>query len=593
MKSIQKIRSALRKNVYARYLREFHGLKKPVFLGNFFAVLQALTLIPLSLLFKQVLDVHIPRQDAVGIAWVVAMGVGLWIAHIISTVTSRFFTLTATKTVTERLRAKLSHKLQQMSLRFYDNEKVGDLHARVVLDTERVDVMANAIVVQIFVSITLAIGASAVLLYMNARLAVLLFVLAPLYLIIRNQFAQKLKDGHGDFRKRMEQMSSIVSEVLHSIRLVKSFAMEKFEQRRVEEKLHRVTRRGVRLFTETAAFQILLQCVGGLATLAIFTVGGWMVINGQLSVGDIVAFSVLTTYFLNPINTLISLTDTIYAGHAGLVSIYSLFDMYDTEESEHLPAVEIRGEVEFEAVSFGYDEGAAVLQDITFKVQPGEQIALVGSSGAGKTTLVNLVLGFYKATAGRILIDGHDVSQMNLRRLREQVGVVSQENVLIAGSIENNIRYGKLTATHDEIEAAARAANAHDFIMQLDNGYESEIGERGVKLSGGQRQRIAIARAILRDPRILILDEATSALDSESEVAVQEALERLRHNRTSFIIAHRLSTIQHASTILVLRDGRVIEQGSFEELLKRGGEFFRFYKIQYAKSDTVLVPATA
>jgi subfamily B ATP-binding cassette protein MsbA len=587
------LRTSLRKNAYVRYLREFRDLKKLVFLGNLFAFIQAISLVPISIFFKRIIDTYIPRQQPEAIAEVVAIGIALWLVHIASTVLSRYFTLRATKTVTERLRANLTMKLQQMSLRFYDNEKTGDLHARVILDTERVDVMANSLVVHIFVSVAIALSASLLLAYINLHLFALLFLLAPFYFIIRSAFAKKLKDGHGDFRQRMEQMSSIVSEVLHSIRLVKSFAMEKFEQRRVEERLQRVTRRGVRLFTEAAAFQILLQCVGGMATLAIFTVGGWMVINNEITVGDVVAFSVLTAYFLNPINTLISLTDTIYAGHAGLVSIYGLMDVYDTEQTEHLPEVEVHGGVDFDNLCFGYTDENPVLREINLSVTPGQQIALVGNSGAGKTTLVNLLLGFYTPTAGCIRIDGVETTAMNLRRLREQIGVVSQDNVLVSGSIRNNIRYGNMAATQDEIEQAAIFANAHDFISAMPAGYDTEIGERGARLSGGQKQRIAIARAILKKPKILILDEATSALDSESELAVQDALERLRENRTSFVIAHRLSTIQRADLILVMRNGSVVERGTFGELLNRGGEFTRFYKIQYAKSSELALPLPA
>jgi ATP-binding cassette subfamily B protein len=472
-----------------------------------------------------------------------------------------------------------------MSLRFYDKEKVADLHPRVILDTERIDVMANALVVSVLVSIVVAISAACLLAYMNAKLFVLLFLMVPFYFIIRRAFSDKLKEGHRRFRKDMEQMSSIVSELLHSIRLVKSFAMENYEQQRVEKRIQRVTERGVRLFTEAAAFQILLQGVGGMALLAIFTVGGWMVINQHITLGDVVAFSSLLGYFLNPINTLISCTDTLYAGRAGLESVYGLLDIYDTERSEHFPSFEVRGGVQFENVSFEYGNGEPVLNGVSLEVRPGEQIALVGSSGAGKTTLVNIVLGFYLPTSGRVLIDEHDLRETNLRGLREQVGVVSQDNVLVSGSIMDNIRYGKVGASSEEIEAAAKLANAHDFISDLPDGYATGIGDRGVRLSGGQRQRIAIARAILKDPKILILDEATSALDSESERAVQEALEHLRANRTSFVIAHRLSTIQNADRILVLRRGTVIESGTFAELLALGGEFHRFHQLQFAGDD--------
>jgi len=577
----------LRKNVFLRYLSEFHDLKCQLLLGNIFAILQALSLIPISLLFKRIIDVYIPQKDAVAIAWVIVVGLGLWAVHIGATVASRFFTLSSTKTVTERLRARLVMHLQQMSLRFYDKERVSELHPRVVLDTERIDVMANALVVTVLVSTVVALASAILLLTINSRLALLVFVMVPVYYVIQHTFSPKLKEGHRSFRKEMEQMSSIVHELLHAIRLVKSFAREPFEQDRVQERIRRVTHRGVRLFTETAAFQILLQFVGGLALLVIFTVGAWMTINDRMTLGEIVAFSSLLGYFLNPINTLIGCLDTIYSGRAGLESVYSLLDIYDTEQSDHLPTIEVQGTVEFQNVCFEYRKGEPVLHNVSFRVPSGEQIALVGASGAGKTTVANMILGFYFPTAGKILIDGHDITRLNLRTLREQVGVVSQDNILISGTVLNNIRYGKMEATFEEIVAAAKLANAHDFITTLPDGYETDIGDRGVRLSGGQKQRIAIARAILKNPKILVLDEATSALDSESETVVHEALKHLRQNRTCFIIAHRLSTIIEANRILVLKRGRLVESGSFEELMARRGEFFRYYQLQFKTKEQV------
>ncbi len=576
---------SLRSNVFVRYLSEFRSLKRDLFLANFFAILQALSLIPISLFFKRIIDVYIPQKDSVGILYITGAGMLLWVMHVLAVVRSRHHTLICTKTVTERLRARLTMKLQQMSLSFHDNEKAASLHARVVLDTERIDVMAANLVVNVLVSIVLSLSAAVLLALMNLKLFVLLALMVPFYFIIQRVYGPRLKEGHGQFRREMEQMSSIVSEVLHSIRLVKSFAMERYEQGRVEERFHRVTDRGVKVFTQSAAFQIMLQCVGGMATLGIFTVGGWMVISDHLTVGEVVAFSSLMALFLNPINSLIGAMDSMLAGRAGLVSVYGLSDLFDTEETEHLPEADLHGAVEFENVSFAYSPGNWILHDIAFKSEPGEQIALVGGSGAGKTTLVNMVLAFYRATTGRVLLDGIDVRALNLRTLREQIGVVSQDNVLVGGSIRDNIRYGRLNAGQAEIEAAARLANAHDFISSLPEGYNTEIGDRGVRMSGGQKQRIAIARAILKNPRILILDEATSALDSESEKAVQEAMESLRKDRTSFIIAHRLSTVRNADRIMVMRQGRIVESGTFDELINRGGEFFRYYRIQFAREN--------
>lgn len=579
-------RQRFKRNVFIRYFLEFRGLYKQVAIANLFAIIQALSLLPISLFFKTIIDTYIPEQNPIGILKIVLYGLVFWAIHIASTITGRYFCLYATKTVTERLRAKLTMKLQQMSLRFYDSERIGDLHARVVMDTEKVDVMANAVVVHIFVSVIVTICSSILLFVINPKLLILVLILIPLYYIVQRSFAPKLKYGHGEFRNDMEKMSSIVSEVLHSIRLVKSFATETYEQNRMEEKIKQVTNRGVKLFTFTAAFQILLQFIGGLAALAIFTIGGWMVINGDMSIGDVIAFSTILGLCLTPINTLISCSDILYSGRAGLVSIYSLLDMFDTEETNHLPDANVTGIVNFQNVTFSYDGHNPVLDNISIQVNHGEQIAFVGASGSGKTTLMNLLLGFYKPESGDIIIGSQPIKEISLRSLREQIGVVSQDNVLINDSIMNNILYGKMTAEKSEIINAAKLANAHNFITELPQGYETSIGERGAKLSGGQKQRIAIARAILKDPKILILDEATSALDSESELAVQEALDTLRNNRTSFVIAHRLSTIKNADKIVVLNKGKIVESGTFNELLDRKQEFYKYYTIQFAKEES-------
>jgi subfamily B ATP-binding cassette protein MsbA len=382
-------------------------------------------------------------------------------------------------------------------------------------------------------------------------------------------------------------LAALAEEALAGVRIVKSFAREPYETQRYSDGLERLFAIALR---RVRARSILGPLIGLLAFSAIAVVlwfGSREVIAGRLTTGQLVSFLLYTMMIASPLGAFTALYSQLQQALGASERVFELLDtppeMRDAPDAVALPP--ITGQVRFEEVSFDYgdsEQTREVLQRVSLAVEPGQVAALVGPSGAGKTTLVNLIPRFYDPTQGRILVDGYDIRRVQMRSLREQIGIVPQETALFSGSVQDNIAYGKLDATQEEIEAAARAANAHDFILALPEGYATLVGERGVKLSGGQRQRIAIARALLKNPRILILDEATSSLDSESELAVQEALERLMRDRTTFVIAHRLSTIINADWIIVLAGGQIVEQGPHAELLaQEGGLYRRMYALQF------------
>ena len=432
------------------------------------------------------------------------------------------------------------------------------------------------------------VGSVALMLFLHWPLALILFISGPLISVAVKRLGRRIKSAGGQVLGQLAEFSALLQETLSGIRVVKSFAREEYEAGRLTERMEanfKAVMKAVRLNA------ILTPAVEFLATVGVALIvwyGGREVIEGRLSPGSLTAFLAYAINLSNPIKRLSRAYGSIQQARAACERVFEALDfepeVKDAPGAEELP--EIAGEVRFENLFFSYEPGAGpVLRDLSFTIRPGQIAALVGPSGAGKTTLVNLVLRFYDVSGGALLIDGRDVREVTQESLRRQVGVVPQETLLFSGTISDNIRYGRLAATDEEIELAARSAHVLEFAAKLPEGLASRVGEKGLTLSGGERQRVAIARAILKDPRILILDEATSALDSESERLVQEALGRLLKGRTSFIIAHRLSTVRRADVILVLDQGRLVESGRHGELLARGGLYARLHQTQFRADE--------
>lgn len=566
------------------YVKFFKGDYHRIFGGVLLTLLQSFALIPIPFILKRIIDSDLPNKDITGLFISGSAAMGFYFLNALFSFSGRSLTLLSTKRVTETLRARLCMQLQQMSLSFYDKERASELHARVVIDTERIDVMGNAIIVHGISSVIMFFLAAVILAYLNLKLCVIAFAMIPIFYFVQRMLRPMIRASNQSFRQMMESMSSEINDLLQSIRLVKQFAREEHEQERAENRFKAVTKSALNMTILDSFYGNLMAWLTNTTTILIYIVGGILFIKSKMTLGEIIAFVGMLGFLISPVNVLMNMITMVYAGLASLGPVYTLLNLHDPLEKDDGKIIlpKLHGAVEFDNVTFIYPSTDKIaLKNINVKINPGETVALVGESGAGKTTFVNLILGFYFASKGKIKIDNIDITNLNLKNLREQIGVVSQDNVLLNTSIRQNLLYGRQNASEIELIEAARKANALEFIEKTDEGFEAIVGDRGVRLSGGQRQRLAIARALLKNPQILILDEATSSLDSESEEKIQQALEKLKINRTCFIIAHRLSTVINADRILVFKDGSLVEEGTHIELLSKDGEYARLCKIQF------------
>ena len=484
------------------------------------------------------------------------------------------------------VRDVLFRKLQRLPISFFDRHQTGEVMSYISNDVAALQSALVERMVEMMTESAIFFGSLVMMVLLDWKLSILTLITVPLVGLAMDIFGKKVRSAGAVIQARMSDITALMQESISSERVVKSFVREEFEI----DRFHTQNELNFRAVMKDAQLSSLLtptvEFLAALAVTVIIWFGGKEVVDGVITAGTLVAFLTYAVNLANPVKRLSRIYAQIQKAMAGADRVFALLDMEETVTSapgaKTLPPVE--GRVCFSDVSFSYREDVPALTDLTFTAEPGQMIAFVGPSGAGKSTVTNLIPRFYDVTGGSITVDGYDVRDVTTESLRSQIGIVPQETVLFSATVRENIRYGRLNATDAEIEAAAKSANAHDFIMALPEGYDTEIGERGANLSGGQRQRIAIARAILKDPRILILDEATSALDTESEKVVQAALDRLMVGRTSFVIAHRLSTIISADRIYVLDGGRVREQGTHEELLAAGGLYAGLYQIQYGQT---------
>jgi subfamily B ATP-binding cassette protein MsbA len=495
----------------------------------------------------------------------------------------RYFIAFVGERVVADLREQLYQHLVSFSLRFYSDNRTGEIVSRVTNDVTMLQAAVTETLVSLLQQTLTLIGGIIFLFWLNWRLTSIILLGIPLVTLTMVYLGRKIRRASVAVQDRLAEASAVVDESVAGIRIVKSFAREAYEVARFTDRVE-ATFRAAMVRAKISA--VLAPIIGFLALMSITITlwfGGFEVIQGRLTPGGLVAYIIYTMLVAGPIAAFSGLYSQFQSALGATQRIFQLLDtkpeIRDIPDAVELSTLE--GHVAFHNVSFEYNTNLTVLRDIDLDVQPGQVVALVGPSGAGKTTLVNLIPRFYDVTRGKVTIDGLDIKNVRGLSLREQVGIVPQETTLFSDSVAENIRYGKLNATPTDIEAAARAANAHDFIGAMPDGYDTLVGERGIKLSGGQRQRIAIARAILKNPRILILDEATSSLDSESERLVQEALETLMRDRTTFVIAHRLSTIVNADWIVVLDEGRIVEQGTHTVLLARQGLYHKLHEMQF------------
>ena len=485
------------------------------------------------------------------------------------------------------LREALFRHFQRLSVSYFDHSRTGKVLSYMTNDVSALQGALAQNVIELSTESLTLVGSLGAMFYLHWQLALLTLITVPLVAQAMNLFGKKLRKASGTMQQRAAEITSVLQEMIVSIRLIRLFVREDYEIGRFIRENENNFSAQMKAAQLSATLTPVIEFLAAIGVTVIIWYGGREVINGNLTSGSLIAFLVYTVNITNPVKRLGNVYGSIQRAVAAAERVFEVLDtlpeIQDDFDAKELPVV--KGQVEFENVMFEYRSAEPALCNLSIKVPPGQVLAIVGPSGAGKSTIANLLPRFYDPQQGRIKIDGRDIRHVTVRSLREQIAMVPQDTILFSASIYENILYGRLDASAAEVTAAAYSANAHDFILQMPLGYDTQIGERGCQLSGGQRQRIAIARAILKDPRILILDEATSALDAESERVVQDALDKLMVGRTTFMVAHRLSTIQRADKILVMDKGRLVECGNHTELLAAGGLYCKLYSLQTEESN--------
>lgn len=573
--------------LYLRILSYIKPYMHRLIFAMFCTIMAAAGNLYIPWIIKDMIDEILADKNGTMLNWIAASIIAIFVVRGLFWYGQNYLMSYVGQSVIIDIRAAVFKKLQRLSVSFYDKNKTGTIMSYVTND---VNALQSAMVENTIEMITegfILIGSAVAMIYLDWRLTLFTVCTFPVVLWFMEFFGKKIRKTGGRIQECTADITSVLQESVASARVIKSFVREDYEVDRFDVENRANFRANMKNAQLMATLTPVVELVAAIGVTMIIWYGGNNVINGTITAGSLVAFLTYAVNISNPIKRLTRVIGNIQKALAAAQRVFMIIDMpeeiAESRDAKQLP--EVSGKVEFQNVSFAYDDKGNVITDLSFSVKPGEVIAIVGPSGAGKSTIANLLPRFYDVNKGDIKIDGHSVREVTLDSLREQVGIVPQETMLFNGSVYNNILYGRLDATKEEIEAAAKAANAHDFIMQLTDGYETKLGDRGVNLSGGQRQRIAIARAILKNPRILILDEATSALDTESERVVQEALDRLMVGRTSFVIAHRLSTVKNADKILVLEKGNLVESGTHDELLALDGLYAHLYKIQYRNKE--------
>lgn len=573
--------------LYLRILSYIKPYMHRLIFAMFCTIMAAAGNLYIPWIIKDMIDEVLADKNGTMLNWIAASIIAIFVVRGLFWYGQNYLMSYVGQSVIIDIRAAVFKKLQRLSVSFYDKNKTGTIMSYVTND---VNALQSAMVENTIEMITegfILIGSVVAMIYLDWRLTLFTVCTFPVVLWFMEFFGKKIRKTGGRIQECTADITSVLQESVASARVIKSFVREDYEVDRFVVENRANFRANMKNAQLMATLTPVVELVAAIGVTMIIWYGGNNVINGTITAGSLVAFLTYAVNISNPIKRLTRVIGNIQKALAAAQRVFMIIDMpeeiAESRDAKQLP--EVSGKVEFKNVSFAYDDKGNVITDLSFSVKPGEVIAIVGPSGAGKSTIANLLPRFYDVNKGDIKIDGHSVREVTLDSLREQVGIVPQETMLFNGSVYNNILYGRLDATKEEIEAAAKAANAHDFIMQLTDGYETKLGDRGVNLSGGQRQRIAIARAILKNPRILILDEATSALDTESERVVQEALDRLMVGRTSFVIAHRLSTVKNADKILVLEKGNLVESGTHDELLALDGLYAHLYKIQYRNKE--------
>ncbi len=573
---------------YLRLIKYLRPYKFRLFMAALCTALASAGTVYLPWIIKDVVDQVLSEKDSEKLTYIALSIVVIFLLRGFFFYGQSYLISYVGQSVIIDIRRAMFQKIQRLSMSFYDKNKTGTIMSYVTNDVSALQSGLVDNIVDMITETVILVASIVAMICLDWKLFLFTFCTFPVVIGFIDFFGKRIRKSGSKIQGTTADLTSVLQEVVSSARVVKSFVREPYEIDRFErENIHnfRAHMKYVRL---SATLTPTIEFVAAIGVTMILWFGGNSVINGDITAGALVAFLTYAVNISNPIKRLSKVIAHIQRALAAADRVFNVLDMPEliknVPDAKELPHV--KGNVEFQNVSFTYDTEEPILNNVSFKAEPGQVVALVGPSGAGKSTVASLLPRFYEVTDGKIVVDGYDIREVTMESLREQVGIVPQETMLFNGTVYDNILYGRLDATKEEIEAAAKAANAHHFIMELPNGYDTQLGDRGVNMSGGQRQRIAIARAILKNPQILILDEATSALDTQSERVVQEALDRLMVGRTSFVIAHRLSTIKNADKILVMEKGKIVEEGSHEELMARNGLYAHLYQIQYRTKES-------
>ncbi len=532
---------------------------------------------------KGMIDTILPNRSIKIIIW---SGIGLLFLYVIRSILEyivNYWGHVLGVRMEYDMRKEMFDHIQKLSFTYFDNNKTGQIMSRLVNDLNEISELAHHGPEDLFITFITLIGSFMIMFSLNVKLTLALFFIMPIMMIFSVSKNRAMRRAFRDLRVKLGDINAQAEDSISGVRVVKAFTNEAYEHKKFE--------RGNRGFKESKedSYKVMGQFFSGitffsnLINLVVLIYGGILIYNGELSLGELVGFLLYVSMFLQPIRKITALIENYQKGMAGFNRFTEILNIEpEIQDKKNAKEVKrLKGDILFEKVHFSYNNKNNILENINFRIKSGETVAFVGPSGGGKTTLCSLIPRFYEIDQGKIKIDEIDIQEITQKSLRENIGIVQQDVFLFSGTIRDNIIYGRIGASDEEVIEAAKKANAHDFIMHLENGYDTYIGERGVKLSGGQKQRISIARIFLKNPPILILDEATSALDNETEKLIQESLFKLSENRTTLVIAHRLATIRNANRIMVLTDEGIVEDGNHEKLISAGGIYERLYKSQF------------
>jgi subfamily B ATP-binding cassette protein MsbA len=545
------------------------------------AVTSVITLV-LPLIVRNMINVVVVEKNAAALNNLTLDIIGVIAFQMVFGITQNYILGFVGNRMTADFRMDLFNHIQSLSLRFFQERRVGEIISRMSNDISVIQKALVSIPVAVLRQSITLVGGLAIVFYLNWKLSGLILIVLPPLMLFARIFGKRLRNLSGQVQDQIARTMVVLEEVISSIKVVKSYNREEYEKKRFEEGIESAFDAEVKKVKVSAFFGPFVLFLTFLVSALLVWYGGRQVMTGTTTPGELAAFFLYAIIIAGPIGTFVRLYTQIQEALGAIRRVYEILETQPLVVDPENPIAfdQIEGGIEFEHVSFGYSKDTPILKDVSLKVRPGEQVALVGPSGAGKSTVIQLVHRFFDVDEGTIRVDGHDIRDTELKTFLNHVALVPQETLLFGGTIRENILYGKLDATDEELDQAARFANAFDFIKDLDQGYNTVVGEKGVKLSGGERQRIAIARAILKNPKILILDEATSSLDNQSETLIQDALEHLMRGRTTLIIAHRLSTVHNADRIVVLDKGRVVESGNHKELMANEDLYYKLYTLR-------------